>query len=112
MRRLFDENLSFRLARALADAYPGSEHVRDVGLRGAEDAQVWEHAAREGFVIVSKDADFFQRSAVCGAPPKVVWLRVGNGPTAVIEQLLRDRREVVAAFVDDPEAAFLALGSE
>ncbi|MGH8574341.1 MAG: DUF5615 family PIN-like protein [Gammaproteobacteria bacterium] len=31
MRLLFDENLSFRLVRELADVYPDSVHVRDVG---------------------------------------------------------------------------------
>lgn len=31
-----------------------------------------EHAAEHRFVIVSKDADFHQRSFVLGHPPKVV----------------------------------------
>ena len=60
---------------------------------------------------MSKDADFFQRSVTYGAPPKVVWLRVGNAPTATVEGLLRDRLPVVRAFADDPDATFLALGS-
>jgi predicted nuclease of predicted toxin-antitoxin system len=37
VRLLFDENLSHRLVRELADVYPDSAHVRDVGLRGAEE---------------------------------------------------------------------------
>lgn len=35
----FSQNLSHRLVHTLADEYPGSTHVRDVGLRGAEDRQ-------------------------------------------------------------------------
>ena len=40
MKLLFDENLSPRLCRLLADIYPDSAHVRDIGLRGAEDEPV------------------------------------------------------------------------
>ena len=31
---LFDENLSFRLVELLAEPFPGSAHVNDVGLHG------------------------------------------------------------------------------
>jgi predicted nuclease of predicted toxin-antitoxin system len=44
-----------------------------LGLRGATDTAVWEYAKVEGFVLVSKDNDFRQRSFQYGAPPKVVW---------------------------------------
>ena len=52
---LFDENLSHKLPAKLADVYPGSAHVRHVGLLGAGDERVWEYALRNGLVIVSKD---------------------------------------------------------
>ena len=32
MKLLFDENLSYKLVRLLADLFPDSVHVRDVGL--------------------------------------------------------------------------------
>lgn len=35
MRLLFDQNLSHRLVPALAREFPGSEHVRNVGLADA-----------------------------------------------------------------------------
>ncbi len=38
-----DENISFRLVRELADVYPGSAHVHDVGLRGVEDRPIGPH---------------------------------------------------------------------
>ena len=34
MKLLFDENLSYKLVRLLADLFPDSVHVRDVGLKG------------------------------------------------------------------------------
>ena len=59
--------------------------------------------------IVSKDADFHQRSLVLGHPPKVIWVRLGNCSVADTATLLRDLFIVVRRFHDDPEAAFLAL---
>jgi predicted nuclease of predicted toxin-antitoxin system len=86
VRLLFDQNLSFRLVRRLADAYPESQHVRDVDLGSAADGDIWTYAGGQGFVLVSKDGDFHQRSFLLGPPPKFVWLRVGNCTTDEIER--------------------------
>ena len=109
MKLLFDQNLSYRLILALRQEYPDSQHVRDVGLRDAADAVIWQYAAQHGFAIVTKDADFHQRSFLYGHPPKVVWVRIGNGSTATIEALLRRRVAEVVAFAFAPESAFLIL---
>jgi predicted nuclease of predicted toxin-antitoxin system len=110
MRLLFDENLSFRLVRALEDVYPGSAHVRQVGLLGEEDHLIWSYAAEHGFVLASKDTDFYERSLVLGAPPKVVWLRIGNSTVIETADLLRSHYVLVRRFVEDPTATFLPLG--
>lgn len=52
MRLLLDQNLSPRLVPALADLFPDSTHVREVGLRAADDHAVWQDAAQHGFAIV------------------------------------------------------------
>ena len=36
---------------------------------------------REGYTIVTKDADFRQRSFLLGPPPKVIWIGLGNCST-------------------------------
>ena len=69
MKLLFDENLSYRLIAAVADIYPGSAHVREIGLLGSEDGRIWRYAAEQGFVLVSKDSDFYQRSIVMEVHP-------------------------------------------
>jgi predicted nuclease of predicted toxin-antitoxin system len=109
VRLLFDQNLSPRLVQALVDCYPGSIHVRDVGLQSSPDEAVWSYAAEHGLTIVSKDADFHQRSFLIGHPPKVVWIRRGNCSTSDIEALLRARRDDLAAFEHDSVKTFLAL---
>jgi len=90
VKLLFDQNLSHRLAAALNPVFPGSSQVRLLDLDRADDADIWRYAADEGFCIVTLDADFAELSALRGSPPKVVWLRCGNRPTAFIEALLRD----------------------
>lgn len=109
LRLLFDNNLSWRLVRRLAELYPGSAHVRDVGLERAEDDVVWTHAARHAFMIVSKDDDFLPRSLVRGPPPKVLWVRLGNCTTGDIEALLRSRHADILAFAAEGGEALLAL---
>ena len=45
MRLLFDENLSPLLPSRLAAHFPGSAHVDDLQLTGADDALIWRRAA-------------------------------------------------------------------
>ncbi len=109
MSLLFDQNLSRRLPTLLADEFPGSEQVIQAGLASASDAAVWAYAAARGLAVVSKDADFRHLSATLGSPPKVIWLRMGNGPTVAVEALLRSRATDLRAFLSDPVASVLEL---
>ena len=110
MRLLLDQNLSPRLLDLLADLYPASTHVRSVGLANADDETVWRYAVQQGFVIVSKDSDFHQRSFLYGHPPKVIWIRRGNCSTDDVAGLLRAHHADLIAFTDAEQQAFLALG--
>jgi len=109
MKLLLDENLSPRLPGLLADLYPGSSQIELLGRRGMPDTGVWEFAKAQDYVIVSKDNDFRQRSFQYGAPPKVLWLSVGNAGTPLILRLLRESRRAIERFVQHPEEALLVL---
>jgi predicted nuclease of predicted toxin-antitoxin system len=63
MKLLFDQNLSPRLPGLLADLYPDSAHIRELGMRDSTDTEIWEYAKANGFAIVSKDSTF--KLAVC-----------------------------------------------
>jgi predicted nuclease of predicted toxin-antitoxin system len=106
---LFDQNLSRKLPALLAAEFPASEHVLLAGLAGADDRAVWAYASTRGLTVVSKDADFQKLLAALGPPPKVIWLRVGNGPTRDIVALLQSRAPDIQAFLADPNAALLEL---
>ena len=94
---------------SLAAFYPGSEHVEDRELDAADDAHTWNFAKANGFTIVSKDSDFYDRSILLGSPPKVIWLKVGNCSTDSIEALLRKVHERVAAFIEEDLETCLIL---
>ena len=106
---LFDENLSPRLPALLGDQFPGSRHVRDVGLRGATDQDIWNFAAAAAFTIVTKDDDFRGLSLLRGAPPKVIWLVIGNCTTREILQVLTENDASLYSFIIEPSTALLAL---
>ena len=88
MRLLFDENLAGRLPQLLEDTCPDSADVVSLGLAGSSDRAIWDRAA----------------------PPKVIWIRLGNCAAADVARLLRFRVEQVLAFVDHPDTTFLAVG--
>jgi uncharacterized protein (DUF433 family)/predicted nuclease of predicted toxin-antitoxin system len=82
----------------------------DVGLKSAADRRVWNYAVDMGFTIVTKDADFRQRSFLFGPPPKVIWIGLGNCSTRQIAELLRKQSSEVEAFGAAEQQAFLRLG--
>lgn len=108
MRLLFDENLSYKLPRRLAELYPGSVHLSDESLLHAPDTSIWDHARVNEFVIVTADADFLEL-AVQGPPPKVIWLRRWDHPTRDAEALLRREAVRITEFAADAELAILIL---
>ncbi|MFL6214368.1 MAG: DUF5615 family PIN-like protein [Blastocatellia bacterium] len=109
MKLLFDQNLSYKLARSIADIFPDSLHVRTVSLKAADDSLIWSYAKDNDFIIVLKDSDFYQMSLLFGHPPKVVWIRRGNCSTADIEAILRHRFGDIKTFYEDAYESFLIL---
>jgi predicted nuclease of predicted toxin-antitoxin system len=109
VKLLFDENLSHRLVGLLAPLFPGSTHVRDVGLAQAQDQEIWTYAVEHGLAIVSKDEDFAERALLEGPPPKVVWIRLGNSTTTTASALFSAYQQELLAFESEPEAALIVL---
>jgi predicted nuclease of predicted toxin-antitoxin system len=109
VRLLFDQNLSRALVSRLSDVYPDSVHVAEVGLDTSTDREIWEYAGELGYAIVSKDSDFRQLALLFGPPPHVVWLRVGNVSTGMIEALLRGSVARVEQFARSDEESLLVL---
>jgi len=41
MKLVFDQNLSGDLVRKLADLFPGSSHVKHLGMMQSDDGAIW-----------------------------------------------------------------------
>jgi len=109
VKLLFDQNLSPRLVDSLADLFPKSSHVQAVALDRATDETVWRFALEHGFVIVSKDSDFQERSQIANSAPKVVWIQRGNCSTKEIEAMLRENADLIAALERESTTGFVIL---
>jgi predicted nuclease of predicted toxin-antitoxin system len=90
MKLLFDQNMSFKLCRSLADLFPDSNHVRLVELASASDRVVWEYAKANGFTLVSLDSDFAEMAALRGR-------RLGCAVVTSRRRASRDCFEAIAA---------------
>ena len=109
MKLLLDENLSDRIINKIIDLYPDSQHVKTLGLLNTDDSLIWEFAKFNGFVIVSKDSDFHQRSLLYSHPPKFIYLRIGNSPTSMIVEILRNNFLVIVEFFNSEVESVLIL---
>jgi predicted nuclease of predicted toxin-antitoxin system len=93
MKLLLDQNLSHRLLSELKDLFPGSLHVRLLGMAEADDLAIWDYAIKHSLVIVTQDSDYSNWNKLRGAPPKIVWLRCGNASVDQIHCKLRNAVE-------------------
>jgi len=109
VKLLLDENLSRRLCPRLADLFPVASHLAFANLIEAPDSIVWEYARANDFTIVTADGDFYELAVTLGPPPRVIWLRGCDYPTAVAELLIRNQVLRIIGFFEDPERAVLIL---
>jgi len=50
--------------------------IRDLGLRDAEDKEIFEAARRENVIVMTKDSDFVLLLDRLGALPQVIWVNM------------------------------------
>ncbi|MEH2326577.1 MAG: DUF5615 family PIN-like protein [Nostoc sp.] len=62
--------------------------LRDVGLRDAEDPDIFEAARARGVIFITKDSDFVDLVNRFGSPPQVIWLTCGNTSNARLKEIL------------------------
>ncbi|WP_192346342.1 DUF5615 family PIN-like protein [Algoriphagus sp. Y33] len=70
MKLLFDQNISYRIVKNLSDIFPEAKQVRELGIEGFTDREIWEFVKSGDFIIVTFDADFYHFSLVWDHPPK------------------------------------------
>ena len=109
MRLLLDQTLPRHLIARLADQFPESRHVTDLGLDTASGREIWDCAGEHGYSIVSEDSDFRQLAFLFRPPPKAIWLAVGNAATPKVLDVLVRHQLVIEEFVRAEDEALLVL---
>ncbi len=64
--------------------------LRDVGLRDAEDDEIFEAAKAQGVIMMTKDSDFVDLVDRLGSPPQIIWLTCGNTSNARLREILSE----------------------
>ena len=62
--------------------------VRDVGLRDAEDHEIFFEARKQSAIVMTKDSDFVTLQNELGSPPKIIWITCGNTTNARLKEIL------------------------
>jgi predicted nuclease of predicted toxin-antitoxin system len=109
VKLLLDHNISHKLVARLADIFPDSTQTRLLNLGRTNDPQLWLVAKTHDYLFVTKDKDVAELAILRGAPPKVVWLRMGNCSTPLVEKTLRANHDAIVDFAADPNRVVLEL---
>ena len=62
--------------------------LRDIGLRDAEDEDIFAAAKKAGAVVMTKDSDFLGLLRKHGAPPQILWVTCGNTSNERLQEIL------------------------
>jgi predicted nuclease of predicted toxin-antitoxin system len=65
--------------------------LRDVGLRDAEDAEIFEAAKAQNIIFITKDSDFVDLVNRFGQPPQIILLTCGNTSNDRLKEILTSK---------------------
>lgn len=77
--------------------------LRDLGLRDAEDLEIFEEAKKADAVVMTKDSDFVSLLERLDAPPKIIWLTCGNTSNANLKIILSKTLQDAINFLERGE---------
>jgi predicted nuclease of predicted toxin-antitoxin system len=84
-----DAQLSPSIAAWINENFPVRAFaVRDLGLRNAEDDEIFLAAKKANVIVITKDRDFVDLLDRLNAPPKIIWLTCGNTSNARLKEIL------------------------
>jgi predicted nuclease of predicted toxin-antitoxin system len=114
MKLWIDAQLSPTLAPWINKNFDGVEAValRDIGLRDAEDKEIFESARQAGAVVMSKDSDFVELLSRRGPPPQLIWITCGNTSNARMRTVLSDALKIAIDLLNSGEGLVEISGSK
>lgn len=77
--------------------------LRELGLRDAEDEEIFEAASKANVIVMTKDNDFVLLLERLGPPPKIILLTCGNTSNAYLKTVLESTLKDALALLDSGE---------
>lgn len=99
---LLNENLPASLKGVLQLQTGEVIHVKDRGLHGKSDLEVWSLALVEGLAVMTKDSDYVEL-LLSSSSGKVILVASGNTSLADLKQLVQSYRETIEEFLAGQE---------
>ena len=79
-------------------------HVRELGLRDAEDLEIFQKAQDSRAVVMTKDEDLVHLVERNSPPPQVIWVTSGNMPNKRFKLLLFKTLQDAISLIESKEA--------
>ena len=100
-----DAHLSPKLVTTLSQCL-GVEvcSLKYLGLRDADDRNIFAAARDAEAIIMTKDADFVQLLLAHGPPPRVCWLTCGNTSNDYLMSIFSKHQSVVQAWLTSDDS--------
>lgn len=77
--------------------------LRELGLRDAEDKEIFQEARTQEAVILTKDSDFILLLERLGPPPKIILLTCGNTSNEHLRHILSSALPTAVDVLDKGE---------
>ena len=104
MKLWIDAQLSPHLAPWISERWAIEAYsVRRLGLLSASDQEIFDRAKDENVVLMTKDEDFCRLLQQQGAPPRILWVTVGNTSNRHLKQVLEKTFEALWRLFQDGE---------
>jgi len=80
-----------------------AKSVRAVGLRDADDQEIYQAAREADVVMMSKDSDFLSLLDRHGPPPRMIWVTCGNTSNWRMREILDQTLQSAAEMLEEGE---------
>lgn len=81
-----------------------------IGMRDANDAEIFAEARRRHAIVLTKDDDFVQLLNCLGSPPKIIWLTCGNTSKQHLKLILQSHLSTALRILENADLVELSGG--
>jgi predicted nuclease of predicted toxin-antitoxin system len=101
-----DAHLSPAIALWINERFTNCEakSLRALGLRDANDREIFEAAKKAGAIVMTKDMDFVNLVRNGDTPPPVIWITCGNTSNQRMKKVLESSLMEVLKLIGEGEA--------